>query len=498
MKVSINATKPEKQQKTCLIIGVFADKSLTPTAKVVDKASKGFISKLIDQESFQGKTGQCLSLFQVANTHYEHVLLVGCGKPQELTPAAFLKIVSCAMKGLFASNTTLATCYLTELSVSGHDLPWKVKQITEFAWENAYRFDLFKSEKASALKLKELVIHLDNTRQQTACEAALKQGLAVATGVNLTKNLANTPSNICTPSFLAHQAKDLAKSYAKLSIKVLEEKDMQKLGMGALLAVSQGSAEDAKLICMEYRGGSKSQKPVALVGKGITFDTGGNSLKPADSMVGMKYDMCGAATVLGTLKAIAELKLPINVVGIIPAVENMPGGTAYKPEDILTSMSGQTIEVISTDAEGRLVLADALTYCERYKPDVVIDIATLTGAVVIALGFHATGLLSNHEPLAKDLLKAGEEACDRAWQLPLWDEYQEQIKSPFADISNTGGRSAGTITAACFLERFAKKFHWAHLDVAGTAAMMMGTSERRATGRPVPMLVQYLIDRVKA
>jgi leucyl aminopeptidase len=325
----------------------------------------------------------------------------------------------------------------------------------------------------------------------------LQQGLVIADAVTFTKNLANLPSNICTPTFLADQAKELGKKYKAISVNVLEEKDMKKLGMGAILAVSQGSAEDAKFICLQYKGAGKSKAPIALVGKGVTFDTGGNSLKSPDSMVGMKYDMCGAASVLGTIKAAAELKLPINVVGVIPAVENMPGGTAYKPEDILTSLSGQTIEVISTDAEGRLILADALTYCERFKPDVVIDIATLTGAVVIALGFHASGLLSNSEALAKALLTAGDESGDRAWQLPLWDEYQEQIKSPFADIANTGGRPAGTITAACFLSRFAKKFRWAHLDVAGTAATMMNSTERMATGRPVPMLTQYLIDRAK-
>jgi leucyl aminopeptidase len=307
--------------------------------------------------------------------------------------------------------------------------------------------------------------------------------------------LANQPSNICTPTYLAEQAKALGKHFPAISVTVLEENDMQKLGMGALLAVAQGSVEKAKLICLEYNGDKKKQTKVALIGKGVTFDTGGNSLKSPDNMVGMKYDMCGAAAVLGAFKVVAELKLPINVVGIVPAVENMPGGIAYNPEDILTSMSRQTIEVISTDAEGRLILCDALTYSERYHPDVVIDIATLTGAVVIALGTHATGVLSNNEPLMQDLLDAGTKSNDRGWPLPLWDEYQDQIKSPFADMANTGGRYAGVITAACFLSRFAKKFHWAHLDVAGTAAVMAGQNERLATGRPVPMLSQYLIDR---
>lgn len=494
MKVSIQLAAPEKQRKSSLILGIFEGGELVGSAKNIDKATHSYLSKLIKQGAFQGKIGQVLPLFGV-DANFEHIVLLGCGKSKSLSPSKFRKIVAVGMRYLASTKVVSATCYLSELDVTGQSLAWKVKQITEVTNDALYRFDLFKSEKEPAITFKNLVIAIDDAKQLKACEKAAKQGQAIADGVTLTKNLANLPSNICTPTFLAEQAKALGKSYRSLSVKVLEEKEMHKLGMGALLAVSQGSAEDAKFICLEYKGSAKKQAPVALIGKGITFDTGGNSLKPADSMVGMKYDMCGAATVLGTLKAAAELKLPINVVGLIAAVENMPGGTAYKPEDILTSMSGQTIEVISTDAEGRLILGDALTYCERYKPDVVIDIATLTGAVVIALGFHATGLLSNNDPLAKDLLRAGEESHDRAWQLPLWDEYQEQINSPFADMANTGGRSAGTITAACFLSRFAKKFRWAHLDVAGTAAMMMGTSERMATGRPVPMLTQYLIDR---
>lgn len=496
MKLSLSATKPEKQHKSCLIIGVYDDNTLTPTAKFIDKASHGFISKLLKQGTFQPKTAATMPLFELGD--YQSVLLVGCGKQSKLNAASFRKIVSTATRALNSLKMTHAVNYLAEIEVPAQSDAWKIKQIAEVSLDALYRFDQFKSEKEPTCQIKELVVHLPDQKQAKACELALKQGQAIADGMALTKDLANMPSNICTPTYLAQQAKQLAKAYPALSIKVLEEKDMKKLGMGALLAVSQGSAEPAKLICLEYKGASKNKAPIALVGKGITFDTGGNSLKPADSMVGMKYDMCGAATVLGTLKAAAELKLPINIVGLIPAVENMPGGTAYKPEDVLTSMAGLTIEVISTDAEGRLILADALTYCERYKPSAVIDIATLTGAVVIALGFHTTGLLANDEDLAQDLLKAGQESYDRAWQLPLWDEYQEQIKSPFADISNTGGRSAGTITAACFLSRFAKKFKWAHLDVAGTAAMMAGGSDRYATGRPVPMLTQYLIDQANA
>ncbi|MBV9576444.1 MAG: leucyl aminopeptidase [Gammaproteobacteria bacterium] len=494
MKFSTKAIQPEKQRQACHIVGIFEGGALTQSASAIDEATQGQLSKLLKQGVFQGKIGQVLPLFFSA---FEHIILVGCGKPNAVSMTGFRKIIFNAVKSCSTTKATRAICYLTEIEIKQQSLAWKIKQITEAAEDAIYRFDLFKTEKEPAIALNEIIIHLPDEKQHKICELALAQGQAVARGVTLTKNLANLPSNICTPTFLAQQGKELAKNYTSIKTTVLEEKDMQKLGMGALLAVSQGSAEDAKLICLEYKGAAKNAAPVALIGKGITFDTGGNSLKSPDGMVGMKYDMCGAATVLGTLQAAAELKLPINLVGLIPAVENMPGGTAYKPEDILTSLSGQTIEVISTDAEGRLVLADAMTYCERYKPDVVIDIATLTGAVVIALGFHATGLLANNEALAADLLKAGEDSNDRAWQLPLWEEYQEQLKSPFADMANTGGRSAGVITAGCFLSRFAKKFRWAHLDVAGTAAIMSGTSDRLATGRPVPLLIQYLINRLQ-
>lgn len=499
MKVSIDSAQPEKHRQDCLIVGIFEDGKLTATAKDLDNNSHGFITKLIKQGVFKGKLGQTLPIFNLTNTSYALVLLVGCGKEESVNAIAFRKIVLSALNAFKAYQFTKAVCYLTELAITNpkQTLAWKIKQITEATYEAFYRFDVFKSEKEPASLAQELIIHTTENSDQDTLKKALQQGKAIADGASFTKNLANTPSNICTPDFLSQQALELAKQYSNITVKVLDEDAMRKLGMGALLGVASGSSQDAKLICVEYKGKAAAKaRPVALVGKGITFDTGGNSLKPADCMVGMKYDMCGGATVLGTIKASAELKLPTHLVGIIAAAENMPGGTAYKPEDILTSLSGQTIEVLNTDAEGRLVLADALTYCERYNPEVVIDIATLTGAAVIALGFHATAVLSNNETLSKDLLKAGVESNDRGWPLPLWDEYQDQLKSPFADVSNVGGRPAGAITAACFLSRFAKKFAWAHLDVAGTAAMMFGTPERHATGRPVPLLMQYLINRV--
>lgn len=494
MKFITSSTPPSKAVNAISLVGVFED-GLSESAKELNKATKGAIDNLLKSGVFQGKIGQVLPFFTETG---QQILLVGCGKSAQISPSLYRRIIWWSIKLLSSAKIKLINCYLSEIKVDKKTLAWKFKQIVEVTNAALYRFDRFKSEKEAMPVFDTFAISLHDNKQVRACERAIKQGLAVSNGIELTKNLANLPSNYCTPTFIADEAKRLAKSFPALSVKVLGEKEMKKLGMGALLGVSQGSAEEGKLICLEYKGDKKKSAPYALVGKGVTFDTGGISLKPADSMVGMKYDMCGAATVLGTLKAACELKLPINIVGIIPTVENMPDGTAYKPEDILTSMSGQTIEVISTDAEGRLILADALTYVERYKPQVVIDIATLTGAVVIALGFHATGLVSNDEKLSQDLLDAGIESHDRAWPLPMWEEYQEQIRSPFADIANTGGRPGGTITAGCFLSRFAKNYKWAHLDVAGTAAMMSGTQERLATGRPVAMLTQYLINQAES
>jgi leucyl aminopeptidase len=312
--------------------------------------------------------------------------------------------------------------------------------------------------------------------------------------MELAKDLGNLPGNICTPTYLADQAMQISKSHG-LSVDILDRSDMEKLGMNTLLSVARGSHEPPKFIILRHAGGVAGTKPVVLVGKGITFDSGGISLKPGPEMDEMKYDMCGAASVLGTLKAAALMKLPLNVIGVIPSTENMPGGAATKPGDVITSMSGQTVEILNTDAEGRLILCDALTYVERFDPECVVDIATLTGACVIALGHVATGLLANNDGLAKELLDAGHDSYDRAWQMPLWDDYQEQLKSNFADMANIGGRPAGTITAACFLARFTEKYHWAHLDIAGTA--WRSGKEKGSTGRPVPLLTHFLIERAR-
>jgi leucyl aminopeptidase len=310
--------------------------------------------------------------------------------------------------------------------------------------------------------------------------------------MNLAKDLGNLPPNHCTPTYLAEQALKIAQANT-MKCEVLETADMEALGMGALLAVASGSVQPPKLIVLSYQGDASGSQPIVLVGKGVTFDTGGISLKPAAEMDEMKFDMCGAAAVLGTLQAAAQMRLPLNVIGVVPSTENMPGGRATKPGDIVKTLSGQSVEILNTDAEGRLILCDALTYCERFKPSAVIDIATLTGACVIALGHVAAGLFSNDDALAREVLAAGDEAYDRAWHMPLWDDYQEQLRSNFADMANIGGRPAGSVTAACFLSRFTKSFRWVHLDIAGVA--WKSGREKGATGRPVPLLAQFLIDR---
>jgi leucyl aminopeptidase len=349
-----------------------------------------------------------------------------------------------------------------------------------------------KSEDSSPA-LRRLALYVDRAALKRAA-AGLEQGLAVAHGMSLAKDLGNLPPNVCTPAYLAAQARELAQHY-RMKITVLERADMQRLGMHTLLSVAQGSAQPPKFIVLEHRGGPKTMKPVVLVGKGITFDTGGISIKPAAEMDEMKFDMCGAASVLGTLKAVGEMKLPINVVGVVPTTENMPGGRATRPGDIVKSLSGQTVEILNTDAEGRLILCDALTYVERFEPAAVIDIATLTGACVIALGHVASGLFANDDALAREVASAGEVSYDRVWHMPLWADYQEQLKSNFADFANIGGRPAGAVTAACFLARFAGKFKWAHLDIAGTA--WKSGKEKGATGRPVPLLTEFLVNRAR-
>jgi leucyl aminopeptidase len=496
MEFNVKSGNPEKQRTACLIIGVSQPRKLSRAGKLIDQISDGYLSTIIRRGDMDGKLGQTRVLHNVPGTLADRVMLVGCGKDKDLNENNFLKILDGLSGALDNVGAMEAYSYLTDINIKGRDIPWKIRQTVIQMEKNRYQFEQLKSEKKEAPKgLRKLVMNVPSRRDLNAGEKAILQGNAISSGVNLARDLGNLPGNICTPSYLAEQAVRLDKTFPPIVTEVLEEEDMKKLEMGSLLSVAAGSRQAAKLISIEYHGADSGDSPVVLVGKGVTFDSGGISIKPGAQMDEMKYDMCGAASVLGTMTAVAEMQLPINVVGVIPATENLPDGQATKPGDIVTSMSGQTIEILNTDAEGRLILCDALTYAEKFDPDVVIDIATLTGAVIVALGRAPSAVLGNHSPLINDLISAGRQIEDKVWELPLWDEYQDQLKSNFADMANIGGRDGGTITAACFLSRFTKKFKWAHLDIAGTA--WVTGDKKGATGRPVPLLTQYILDRLE-
>ncbi len=491
MEFSIKQSSPEKQHGACVVVGVYKDGQLSTAARQLDVATGQQISALIERGDITGKTASSLMLHTLSGIAAERVLLVGLGKADEFDGKKFLDVLRATFAALQHTVCKNATLYFTDLAVAERDTTWKINQTLLLAAESVYRCDHLKSKPADQPTLHKVVLGCAEKPDEVA-QTAVQQASAIAHGVKLAKDLGNLPGNICTPTYLADQATDLAKRH-QLKATILEEKDMEKLGMHSLLSVSSGSRQPAKLITLEYRGGDKKQKPIVLVGKGLTFDAGGISLKPGAGMDEMKYDMCGAASVLGTMQAIAEIGLKLNVVAIIPSSENLPDGAASKPGDIVKSMSGLTIEILNTDAEGRRILCDALTYAARFKPDTVVDIATLTGACVIALGHVASGLYSNQDALARELFEAGEYSNDRAWRMPLWDEYQQQLDSNFADLQDIGGRDAGSVTAACFLSRFAEDYRWAHLDVAGTA--WKSGKEKGSTGRPVPLLTQYLINR---
>jgi leucyl aminopeptidase len=492
MDYAIETAPLETLQCDCLIVGVYQDQQLSASATTINQSTQGLISKILGRGDISGTNGETVLINAIPDSSIERILLVGLGENKPLTAKNYKKALLAAINSLKKTPIKSVACSLADADVIGADRQWKTRQIIEVFSDAVYQFTAYKSNKETDNKVEKVRITAPLTEQALA-QAGLIQGNAIADGINLTKLLSDLPGNICTPTYLAEQALELGKQYPSLDISILEEADMEKLGMGALLSVSRGSRQPAKMITLEYRNGEKNGKPIVLIGKGLTFDAGGISLKQAPGMDEMKYDMCGGATVLGTLLAAAQMQLPLNIIGLIPASENMPDGDANKPGDILTSMSGKTIEVLNTDAEGRLLLCDTLTYAERFNPDVVIDMATLTGACLVALGRVPSGLLGNNDALCNDLLAASETAIDSLWRLPLWDEFQEQLKSNFADLANVGGKDAGTITAACFLSQFAENFHWAHLDIAGTA--WRTGQNKGATGRPVPLLSQYLINR---
>ncbi|WP_280548693.1 leucyl aminopeptidase [Halomonas sp. 11-S5] len=495
MEFPVQTANPAKAETACLVVPVFKDGELLPAAAKLDDVSERLIGQLIERGDFDAKLGNVLMVPFAPGLNADRLMLVGLGKRDKCREGAF-------RKALDAAFTALATLPIEDVAVAFTDVPvperacdWKARMVAEAAHRAVYRFDEFKSEKAPAPQLARVTLLVSEHGDAEAARQGGRIGGAIGQGVATTRTLGNLPGNVCTPSYLAEQAEALGHAArGALSVEILDEEALERLGAHSLLSVGRGSAQPTRLIVMKYQGAeSPDDAPHVLVGKGITFDSGGISLKPGEAMDEMKFDMCGAASVFGTVTSVLAIQPKINLVAIVAAAENMPDGRATKPGDIIHTLKGLSVEVLNTDAEGRLVLCDALTYAERFEPASVVDIATLTGAAIIALGHHATGLLSNDDDLALDLLDAGETAWDRAWHLPLWDEYQEQLDSNFADLANIGGKPAGTITAACFLSRFADQFPWAHLDIAGTA--WTSGKEKGASGRPVGLLTQYLLDR---
>ena len=461
MKYQANSTALS-QSTDCLIIGIYENNEFTKSFNEIDQITKGYLSQLAQSQDLSGKISQATLLHSLPNLAAKRVLVAGCGKKGETTERQFKQIIQRVTQTLKELNIQQVVNNLTDVEIKDRDLFWNVRFTVETIEHSLYQFDEFKSKKADAISLQEIIFNTDDTQ----AKQAIAEAQAIANGVKAARNIANMPPNICTPSYLAEQAKNLAETSTALSLDVIDEEDMAKLGMNAYLAVSRGSQNPAYMSILHFNNApDKNAKPIVLVGKGLTFDAGGISLKPAADMDEMKYDMCGAASVFGTMKA------------------------------IVTTMNGLTVEVLNTDAEGRLVLCDALTYVERFEPQYVIDVATLTGACVVALGQHNSGLVSTDDALAEQLLQAAQQTTDKAWRLPLSEEYQEQLKSPFADLANIGGRWGGAITAGAFLSNFTKKYTWAHLDIAGTAWLQ--GANKGATGRPVSLLTQFLINQTK-
>jgi len=472
----------------CIVIGVTEGGPLSPAATALDEAGNGVLGRLLEQRDVSTSIGRTTLLHHLPGIKAERVLVVGLGKTAKLERSRFDR--ACLAAGKFLRNLPVRECHVCihDVAIDGVDFGWKLRQAALAIHRANYRYTATKPLKEDS------PVPLEGASFQATVEfqPVIDQAEAIGKGFRKARELGDLPPNICTPAYLAQEARAIAQEHDSVELDILEEDQMAELGMDALLGVSRGSSNPARLIVLKYSGGGPERKPVVLVGKGITFDSGGLSLKSPENMTQMKYDMCGAAGVIGAFLAAVHMKLKINVVCIVAAAENMPDGNAYRPGDVVTSMSGKTIEVLNTDAEGRLVLCDALTYSERFEPQAIIDVATLTGACVIALGHHASGLMSNDDALAAALIGAGEEIVDRAWRLPVWEDYQSQLDTPFADMKNVGGMPAGAVTAGCFLSRFAEKQRWAHLDIAGSA-WKWGEKEG-ATGRPVGLLSRYLIN----
>jgi leucyl aminopeptidase len=492
MQFVVKTGAPASQRTECAILPVFDDGQLRGATQAFDKASRGSIQALLRSGDVSGRLGATTLVHRTDGTSAARWLLVGCGKFSDFSTKRLTSALTAALNALRSTGQTEAISYLAYDMSTSFGSGDAARHSVEATRASIYRFDEHKSRSDPPRRLTRLGLAFARGTSAAAIRKGVELGTAIANGADLARTLGNRPPNVCTPTHLAAAARGIAKGSAKMTAKVLDEAQMRRLGMGALLAVAQGAEEPAKLIVLEYRGAPRSQQPIALCGKGVTFDTGGISLKPPAKMDEMKFDMCGAAGVLGVMAALAELEPALNVVALVPACENMPGGNATRPGDIVKSMSGQTIEIINTDAEGRLILCDAMTYARRYKPRALIDVATLTGACVVALGHVYTGLFSPDDTLADALLAAGERSLDLAWRMPVHDEYGDSLRSNFADFANAGTRDAGASVAANFLQRFVEGVPWAHLDIAGVA--WRANSAKGATGRPVSLLVDFLLN----
>ncbi len=493
MEFFATTSVPARQRTECAIVGIYDKGVLSDAAAEIDGRSGGRLAKLVKKGDLRGKTGEVVTLADLDGGPCERIVAIGLGAKGAFNRKQYRRALTAALTAIGKTNAREAVNYLALEAVKDADSYSRARIAAEVAGNSAYRIPDHKTaNKRAKSRLTRFGVAAVRS-DRSSVERGIEHGRGIVAGMSLMRDLANQPGNVCTPSYLANAAKTLARDYRSIRTRILNEADCRKLKMGSFLSVTEGTEEPARLIVLEYHGAERSKAPVVLVGKGVTFDTGGISLKPPPGMDEMKFDMSGAASVLGTFKAVAELELPINVVGVVPACENMPGGRATKPGDIVKSMSGQTIEVLNTDAEGRLILCDAITYARRFKPDTLIDIATLTGACVMALGSHYCGLFSNDDDLSEALQEAGKRSDDRAWPLPLGEEYAEGLKSNFADMANVAGREGGAITAACFLAKFTDGLKWAHLDVAGTA--YQSGANKSSTGRPVPLLVDYLINK---
>lgn len=496
MEYFTTTSKPSRRAVDCVIIGIYSRGKLGVGAGDIDSASKGELRRLIKSGDISSKLGRCAMLTNVAGVKARRVAVAGLGKSSGFGPKQLRKAMAAATHEVSRTKAREVLNCLTLETVAGSNPYYLARHSVEAIGDTLYRFNKMKSaRKQAASPLGKIGLAIAKREDAAGTMRGAEHGDAIVAGASLAKDLGNLPANVCTPSYLARAAKKLASGNGKLTTRVLNETEMKRLGMGSLLSVTAGTVEPAKLIVMRYKGAG-SEKPIVLVGKGVTFDAGGISLKPGLGMDEMKYDMCGAAGVIGTMAAVAKMKLPINLTVVVPSVENLPSGTATRPGDIVKSMSGKTIEVLNTDAEGRLILCDALTYSRRFKPAAIIDVATLTGACVVALGAHRSAVMSNNDDLRNELVAAGERALDLAWPMPLGDEYAEQLKSNFADMANIGGPGGGAVTAACFLGKFTDGMNWAHMDIAGTA--WKSGAKKGASGRPVPLLSEMLLARCNA